>query len=204
MTPSVTIHTNSLAPTSWKDSQLQDEKKIRRERIKRDKSHFQLLYLARYSEAIKPDFFSWSLRSWLQYHMNLLLRSLAISLLFLSLSIVRWARVLKKFSAWTKVPSVTKGSSHAAMVARVSKGKDYRTLRSGPSLSQFFFLFACVPSKKKLSAPTLLIYFAKECSEGCWKSKFWTLCPLTHNHIPFCRHNMLEHFHFVSLFLSQD
>jgi hypothetical protein len=51
------IYTNSLAPTSWKDSQLQDEKKIRRERVKRDKSHFQLLYLAKYSEAIKPDFF---------------------------------------------------------------------------------------------------------------------------------------------------
>jgi hypothetical protein len=52
------FYTNSLAPTSWKDSQLQDEKKIRRERVKRDKSHFQLLYLAKYSEAIKPDFFN--------------------------------------------------------------------------------------------------------------------------------------------------
>jgi hypothetical protein len=52
------IYTNSLAPTSWKDSQLQDEKKIRRERVKRDKSHFQLLYLAKYSEATKPYFFN--------------------------------------------------------------------------------------------------------------------------------------------------
>jgi hypothetical protein len=50
------IYTNSLAPTSWKDSQLQDEKKIWRERVKRDKSHFQLLYLAKYSEAIKTRF----------------------------------------------------------------------------------------------------------------------------------------------------
>jgi hypothetical protein len=40
-------------PVATKDSQLQDEKKIRRERVKRDKSHFQLLYLAKYSEAIK-------------------------------------------------------------------------------------------------------------------------------------------------------
>jgi hypothetical protein len=52
------IYTNSLAPTSWKDSQLQDEEKIRRERVKRDKSHFQLLYLAEYSEATKTDFFN--------------------------------------------------------------------------------------------------------------------------------------------------
>jgi hypothetical protein len=74
----------------------QDEKKIRRERVQRDKSHFQLLYLARYSEAIKSDFFNWSLRSWLQYHMHLLLRSLAISFFFLSLSFVRWVELKKK------------------------------------------------------------------------------------------------------------
>jgi hypothetical protein len=47
MTPSVSIYTNSLAPTSWKDSQLQGEEKIRRERVQRDKYHFQLIYLAR-------------------------------------------------------------------------------------------------------------------------------------------------------------
>jgi hypothetical protein len=52
------FYTNSLAPTSRKDSQLQGEKKIRRERVKRDKSHFQLLYLVKYSEAIQPDFFN--------------------------------------------------------------------------------------------------------------------------------------------------
>jgi hypothetical protein len=70
-----------------------------------------------------------------------------------------------------KVPSVTKGSSHAAMVARVGKGKDYMTLRSGASLSRFFLLSACVLSKKKLSAPTLLIYSAKFYSEASWKMK---------------------------------
>jgi hypothetical protein len=134
MTSSVSIHTNSLAPTSWKDSQLPDEKKIRRERVKRDKSHFQLLYLARYSEAIKTRFLQLKPSVMLQYHMHLLLRSLAISLFFLSLSIVRWARVKQKKSRRER-----RGLSHATMVARVGKGKDYRTFRSGASLSQFFF-----------------------------------------------------------------
>jgi hypothetical protein len=36
-----------------------------------------------------------------------------------------------------------RGLSHAAMVARVGKGKDYRTFRSGASLSQVFSLCTC-------------------------------------------------------------
>jgi hypothetical protein len=67
----------------------------------------------------------------------------------------------KEISAWTKVPSATKGSSHVAMVARVGKGKDYMTFQSGASLSQFFFLFACVPPQEEAKCPYFTYLFCK-------------------------------------------